>query len=740
MKKPTAVRSPGAKGIFLLSFVQQSLLRRLLASFLGLSFVLSLSGAAGLFFIDRINAAFHDLSQIASPMEEASLEMIAAEKDMILSIREMINDNTGHLAAEFDARIDEFADASTTAAERLASLAQSGGIELDTDALIGREAVIVEKARTMRLRHQERLQTEATAERILAEFHESAAQIEDVLGALINESEQTMVLAEDRSRTLIQAGDATTQDLGAFIEEIFNQSYPVVKLSQVLKQFTTDLEQTARRHTETTDIDSLSAISKQFASSFRRATSMARRMSRTPGVNPELIAKATEHVNTLAELVQNDGGLFQTHTRALTIGAETEQVFAEVDALLKNYTAQLQEVVVLASNIQSDAVAGAEASVEEAAISIVALIVAGLAFGILLGILLARGISRPVQQLTTTMQRLSGGDLTGEVQGMERPDEIGRMAAAVNIFKQNALDLERMAADRKAQEEAVRRDKESTRTRLVTEFDSSVGRVVREVAEAIANQHQSAEGMAGIARQLRSLISDGSAAADQTTANVQTVASASDQLSASVRDMASQVSRSAGMAGNALAQSHEVRDRISRLSASAQRIGEVIQLISSIASQTNLLALNATIEAARAGSAGKGFAVVANEVKALANQTAKATSEITAQVVQVQEATSHTVQGMEGIGTTIQAINEAASAIAAAVEEQSAATGEIARSLQEAATGTKQLATFIGDVGKAVTTAQDAADNVRDSSKELDRQTGDLKSMVGHFLNEVQAA
>ncbi|WFU44099.1 HAMP domain-containing methyl-accepting chemotaxis protein [Bradyrhizobium sp. CB82] len=366
------------------------------------------------------------------------------------------------------------------------------------------------------------------------------------------------------------------------------------------------------------------------------------------------------------------------------------------------------------------------------------------AVGLLIGVAIAlflglKAMSQPIARLKLAMEGLARNDLATEVPEKDRRDEIGEMAKTVEIFKTNALEVERL---KKAQEDAERQAAAQRRRDMVDladGFERAVGEIIDTVGSASTELEASSSTLATTAQRAQQLTSVVAVASGEATGNVQSVASATEELSSSVNEISRQVQESARMAIDAVGQARSTTERVSELSAAASRIGDVVELINTIAGQTNLLALNATIEAARAGEAGRGFAVVASEVKSLAEQTAKATGEISQQITGIQSATQDSVTAIREISATIERLSEVASTIAAAVEEQGAATQEIARNVQQAARGTQQVSSNIGDVQRGAAETGSASSQVLSTAKMLATDSNRLKLEVGKFLSTVRA-
>ena len=372
------------------------------------------------------------------------------------------------------------------------------------------------------------------------------------------------------------------------------------------------------------------------------------------------------------------------------------------------------------------------------ALGLAILIIGAIAGGI--AWMIGRSISRPLGQLGGRMRALADGVLEGDIPGIERGDEIGAMAATVQIFKDNALrirGLEKVEAETQGRAAAERH---AAMESIASDFERSVNGIVRSVSTAAAGMQTTAQSMTATASDASARAATVGAASESASNNVGTVAAAAEELSSSVAEISRQVTRSSEIASKAVGDAERTNATVGALSTGAEKIGEVVKLIHSIAAQTNLLALNATIEAARAGESGRGFAVVASEVKALANQTAKATEEISAQVAAMQASTSDAVASIGGITETIAQMSQITVSLSTAIDQQDNATREIARNIQSVAAGSSEISAHIGGVTTAAAATGLAASDVLSNARELDNQSGMLRSAVDEFLVKVRAA
>jgi methyl-accepting chemotaxis protein len=454
-----------------------------------------------------------------------------------------------------------------------------------------------------------------------------------------------------------------------------------------------------------------------------------------PAVKSALAAYQTQLAQTLHSVDEaKSADITQSAAKLRDVAMKSRAAAEALQVAIRAVATRMDERVAENNKAAEEEYASASRLLEILAFSSV---LVGLLFGFIVG---QYGVAGPIRAVVELLKQLAGGKYDLDVHGTERADEVGDVARTALVFKENGLAKIRMEQQQKEAEARVAAQRRADMLQLADGFERAVGEIVETVASASTELEASASTLTSTAERSQELATVVSAASEEASTNVQSVASATEELSSSVNEISRQVQESARMASEAVQQAKTTNDRVGELSKAAARIGDVVELINTIAGQTNLLALNATIEAARAGEAGRGFAVVASEVKALAEQTAKATGEISQQISGIQGATQVSVHAIREISGTIERLSEISSTIAAAVEEQGAATQEISRNVQQAAEGTQQVSSNITSVQRGATETGSASSQVLTSAQMLSGDSNRLKVEVAKFLTSVRAA
>jgi methyl-accepting chemotaxis protein len=484
------------------------------------------------------------------------------------------------------------------------------------------------------------------------------------------------------------------------------------------------------------DQKKIAAVAKEASATAAKISGALKAVESVQGeLKPEALEKLKAAVagylkqsKNAIEMADGDAG------SALMFIKGAERNFADIEKLT-------DDLITRSSDSKDREIARAGMKLDQQQLTLTAILLVVAFVGTMVSFLIGRNISRPVVAMSKAMRELAVGNFEVQLPGLDRRDEVGQMACAVEEFKVQALaKAERETAEREEKNRELAKERRIELHNLAQSFETAVGNIIENVGAASSELENSAVVLTKSSAATQQLSTVVATASEETSTNVQSVASATEEMANSINEIGRQVADSNRIANEAVDQAEKTDARIAELSLAANRIGDVTKLITTIAEQTNLLALNATIEAARAGDAGRGFAVVAQEVKTLASQTAKATSEISAQISGIQSATHDSVLAIKEISGTIGRVSEIAAAIAAAIEEQGAATQEIARNVQQAAIGSTQVATSIADVNRGAGDTGSASSQVLSSAQTLLNENKRLKAEVVKFLATVRAA
>ncbi len=572
-------------------------------------------------------------------------------------------------------------------------------------------------------------------------FEALRGRLTKTLETFAKESEGRMGANEDGGKTLIQSGAATMDEIGMLLDDTFNKSFPVLKGAYALMRYAGELENVARNYVSVQDASKLPDLEKSFAKLIKKSHSRLRKIKSRVKSDEEKarIKQLGQMYKELKALVLGKDGAFAAYRSSLEAKASTTSLSVSLTQIGESYSAALADISAAANELSDSMSETTQDVINKALLTIGIIVVIGVVIALGLAVVLTRAITNPLKLITEAMKRLAEGDKAIELRNIEDKNEIGDMSRAVEVFKQNAIEAERLEQEQRAEQQA-KETRTATVEAVIRRFDEAVKEMLGQVSAAAGQLNDTAASLTGTARVTEESSGTVAAAAEEASMNVNTMASSTEELSGSVDEISRQIATSTEIAEQAVTEAGQSKQSVEGLSEAANEIGAVVDIIRDIAGQTNLLALNATIEAARAGDAGKGFAVVASEVKNLATQTAKATEEVAEKIEAIQSSTVETAGKITEVAEIINQISQTSAAISSAVEEQSSSTQEIARSAQQAAGGTRQVTENITQVNAAAKDTGKAAGSVEALAGDLSGQSDKLGEVIQSFLAEVRQA
>jgi methyl-accepting chemotaxis protein len=725
---------------FRIALLDRMKLRPKLASaFLGLSLLTGICGASGLVFVYGIGATLSVFADITSPLLGQTVVLADNAQRMRTAFLDAVNkDENPEVTRQTLAELNKDAE---RAMDMFRQLSASANLALRVGQIRRLEDDFSNGLLAMLAAHQSQRAALAKSQDRMMMFEADRRDFDAFLRVITARGEAAMSRSRDQAALAISAGNASVDGLNKLFASTMNEAYPLVQSFYKLTRDAVTLQEVASAYLNMLQVDTLLVVERRATLALANANEVVDRLaSQTQSSDVQgYVDRLRSNLADLKKRLLGEDGLFAAHREYIKARTEMASMQAALAITETHYLSSLEEVRRIVEQHNEEAKDRAALVVHQALAFIGTLVLAALLIGIIFSLVFTRRIIGPITRITNAMTRLAGGDLHVTVPARTRTDEIGDMAGALQVFKENALAAQGMVQERE-REQAVKEQRTQRVTELCSAHESSVTGLLQKLNGAAADMRTTSKSMFDMVKDTGNQAMAAASASQEANANVQTAAAATEELSSTTAQINNRALHSAQIANKAAEETERAGTVVQALHSTASEIGEVVRMIEEIASQTNLLALNATIEAARAGEAGRGFGVVAGEVKNLAGQTAKATADIAARIAAIQSATDQAVQAIQGVRGTIGEMREISHFVATTMENQSTATNEIAANTQLVAGATAQVTANAESVSSSMESTGSAANQVVEAAVDLNRQAEALRREIGSFLENIRVA